>query len=133
MGPLQPSPTHLTDGWCSGNNMDYFGRCSLRISAILTEVFSGFPQSPQDDTMIVPQLGHDHFLRNPFQPSLIHPTFRVLVQYVLRRLKNSAILNVIHLRLGPPIIYFFQVFGLTLCTKSSSLRFVLCVSISHTF
>jgi hypothetical protein len=92
MGPLYPLPTHITDSWCSGNSMDFFGRCSVPISdgtpAIVTQVFSGFTQSPQDDAEIVAPLGHDHFLRNPFQPSLNHPTVRVLTQNMRKRLKK---------------------------------------------
>lgn len=49
----------------------YLGRClvqsSAGISAILTEVFCGFPLCVQANDGIVPQLGHSQFFLNPFQ------------------------------------------------------------------
>jgi hypothetical protein len=56
-----------------------FGRCSVRISvgttaAILNEDFRGLPWSNQANDAIVPGIGHDCFLPNPFQ-FIIHNSF----------------------------------------------------------
>jgi hypothetical protein len=52
-----------------------FGRSSVRIvarrSAILIAAFRSFPYSADATEGILPRLGHDRFLRNPFQ-SIIH-------------------------------------------------------------
>jgi hypothetical protein len=40
---------------------------STRIPAILTDVFSGFPESLQANAGVVPLLGYDRFLPNSFQ------------------------------------------------------------------
>jgi hypothetical protein len=52
------------------NAVDLYLRCFIQLSAgslgILTG-FSGFPRSTQANVIIVTQLGHKHFLPNPFQ------------------------------------------------------------------
>jgi hypothetical protein len=42
-----------------------------RDTTILTDVFRGYFHSLWENARIVPELGHDRFLRNPFQ-SIIH-------------------------------------------------------------
>jgi hypothetical protein len=48
----------------------------------LTEVFHSFPQSLQLKGRILSQLGHDHFLSNPFQ-FIIHQFSFSLMLYIL--------------------------------------------------
>jgi hypothetical protein len=46
----------------------YLGdRFEFRWQTVVTEVLSGSPQSLNENTGVVPSLGHDHFLKNPFQ------------------------------------------------------------------
>jgi hypothetical protein len=40
--------------------------------AILAEDFRDFPQSLQENSGMVPRLGHDRFLPNPFRYIIIH-------------------------------------------------------------
>jgi hypothetical protein len=61
-----------------------FGRCLVQLSAntsaFLTEVYRGFPQSIQENSMTVAQLVHEHFLLNPFQ-FIVHRTSYRLMLY----------------------------------------------------
>jgi hypothetical protein len=59
-----------------------FGRCSVGIPAILTEVFRGFTQSLQENAETVSLLAHGLFLPNPFQFVIqIHESFYHSVLY----------------------------------------------------
>jgi hypothetical protein len=65
-------------GWyragCSrGNSVDLYSVVSVGILALLIQVFRGFHQPLQENSVIVPLLGLDRFFPNPFCLSPYHP------------------------------------------------------------
>jgi hypothetical protein len=68
--------------------LDSFSECTRlesRPGYRLTEIFLVFLLSLQENSSIVPRLGHDYFLSNPLQFTIInYPTIRRHTVYILR-------------------------------------------------
>jgi hypothetical protein len=61
---------------------EVFGSNLSKDTDILSEVFHAFPQFFQANVVMIPQLGHDCFLPNPFQ-FINHPTIRLFLVWLL--------------------------------------------------